>query len=596
MTMTLWCILIFMLILILYHHAIYYPIMLWLAKQKTIKDPTYPMTVWPKIAIIISAYNEEKYIIEKLNNILQLDYPAEQLSVYIANDGSMDRTFELIQSMRPLFKQQGCQLILLNHRANKGKLHRLNELITHSSQDSDLLAFTDVSAQISRKALKHGAQTLQNPNIGAITSYYTFAQGNPEESEYWRIQNEIRLAESTLGNVIGCNGAFYLMRTSLYTPLPKDTINDDFMLPMMVIKKGKKVQLNPNVQSIEQEVISHDQDYQRRERIGAGNIQQLMRCHFLFSQKFSITGWLFLSGKGLRTLMPFLLLFAFLLSLGLTLMKEPIAFYLFSLQILCYSIATLPLIGIKHEALNKIHYITMSYLASLQGMSLYLFGQYNHGWKTEQASKNYKHTLTIYLKRLFDILLSSIGLLITLPLWPIIAGAIRFESKGSIFFRQVRVGEIFDDYSTLFYILKFRTMYCDPEAEKKATWASPNDPRITRVGTFLRRTRLDELPQFINVIKGDMSLIGPRPERPIFCQTLNQTLPFYIERTKGLKPGVTGLAQIHQGYDNSIDDVKQKLLWDHAYAATLGSPRQWLIMDIKILLKTVLVMIQHQGQ
>jgi lipopolysaccharide/colanic/teichoic acid biosynthesis glycosyltransferase len=127
-------------------------------------------------------------------------------------------------------------------------------------------------------------------------------------------------------------------------------------------------------------------------------------------------------------------------------------------------------------------------------------------------------------------------------------------------------------------------------------WATRNDPRIAKVGWFLRKTRLDELPQFFNVIAGDMSLIGPRPERPKFIDNLQTEIPFYVERTYGLRPGITGLAQINQGYDETIEDVRRKLLFDHAYAAHLTSPLRRLMMDFKIIFGTIAVMLMGRGQ
>jgi lipopolysaccharide/colanic/teichoic acid biosynthesis glycosyltransferase len=127
-------------------------------------------------------------------------------------------------------------------------------------------------------------------------------------------------------------------------------------------------------------------------------------------------------------------------------------------------------------------------------------------------------------------------------------------------------------------------------------WATKNDPRITRVGWFLRKTRLDELPQFFNVIGGDMSLIGPRPERPKFIDNLEIEFPFYVERNYGFRPGITGLAQINRGYDETIEHVRRKLRLDHAYAAHLTSPLRWLMMDFKIIFGTIAVMLMGRGQ
>ncbi|ASP40935.1 sugar transferase [Bacterioplanes sanyensis] len=203
---------------------------------------------------------------------------------------------------------------------------------------------------------------------------------------------------------------------------------------------------------------------------------------------------------------------------------------------------------------------------------------------------------TLAAKRVFDIVFASVGLLLTLPLFPLIALAIKLESKGPVFFSQTRIGKALPDRTLLFDMIKFRTMIQDAEKRTGATWASKRDPRITRVGMVLRKTRLDELPQFINVIKGDMSLIGPRPERPGFYQKLETAIPFFAERTYGVSPGITGLAQVNQGYDTCIDDVRSKVGFDHRYALALGDVWSWLKMDLFIVVKTIGVMVMGRGQ
>ncbi len=199
-------------------------------------------------------------------------------------------------------------------------------------------------------------------------------------------------------------------------------------------------------------------------------------------------------------------------------------------------------------------------------------------------------------KRIFDLTLATIGMAFSLPLFPFIALAIKLDSTGPVFFRQMRVGRAHPDYIELFEMIKFRTMVTDAEAHSGAVWAAKRDPRITRVGNLLRKTRLDELPQFINVLKGDMSMIGPRPERPGFYKKLEDAIPFFTERTYGITPGITGLAQVNQGYDTSIDDVRSKLGFDLRYALALSSPASWLKMDLSIAIRTLATMINGRGQ
>lgn len=209
---------------------------------------------------------------------------------------------------------------------------------------------------------------------------------------------------------------------------------------------------------------------------------------------------------------------------------------------------------------------------------------------------NYITPLTAWSKRLSDLLLASIGLLLTLPLFPIIALAIKLNSPGPVFFKQLRIGKASADHIALFNMIKFRTMVNDAEKKSGATWAKKQDARITSVGLFLRKTRLDELPQFINVLSGEMSMIGPRPERPGFYQKLENNIPFFVERTYGVAPGITGLAQVNQGYDTCIEDVRSKVGFDHSYGLALSGFSSWIKMDISIFIKTIGVMLMGRGQ
>ncbi|TMJ18083.1 MAG: TIGR03013 family PEP-CTERM/XrtA system glycosyltransferase, partial [Alphaproteobacteria bacterium] len=188
-------------------------------------------------------------------------------------------------------------------------------------------------------------------------------------------------------------------------------------------------------------------------------------------------------------------------------------------------------------------------------------------------------------KRLFDILVSAAILILTAPLIGITALAVKLESKGPAFFRQRRVGL----YGQPFEILKIRSMREDAEVGGKAVWAQKDDPRVTRVGQIIRKLRIDELPQAWTVLKGEMSLVGPRPERPQFVSDLEARLPFYAERHV-VKPGITGWAQINFPYGASIEDARQKLEYDLYYAKNYTP-----FLDLLILLQTIRVVIWPEG-
>jgi lipopolysaccharide/colanic/teichoic acid biosynthesis glycosyltransferase len=180
-------------------------------------------------------------------------------------------------------------------------------------------------------------------------------------------------------------------------------------------------------------------------------------------------------------------------------------------------------------------------------------------------------------KRIVDVAFALVILAITAPIWPLIALAIRIDSAGPVFYRQIRVGRAMADRTELFGILKFRSMRSDAETRSGAVLATRHDPRITRVGAFLRKTRLDELPQLLNVLKGDMALVGPRPERPIFYRRLDRIAPFFSDRTMGLRPGITGFSQVRQGYDSCDADIIRKVGYDAAYALHLVDTRSWIL-------------------
>lgn len=189
------------------------------------------------------------------------------------------------------------------------------------------------------------------------------------------------------------------------------------------------------------------------------------------------------------------------------------------------------------------------------------------GWSTWQR----------FVKRLMDILFSLVGLALTLLLAPCIALAIRWNDGGHVLYRQRRVGL----NGRIFQLWKFRTMAMDAEEKTGARWADLDDPRVTAVGRFLRATHLDELPQFWSVLRGDMSLVGPRPERPEMVAMLARKIPGYDRRT-AVRPGITGPAQLRLGYVNTVETSLTKLKFDLAYIA---SPR--LATDVHCILRTM---------
>ena len=189
------------------------------------------------------------------------------------------------------------------------------------------------------------------------------------------------------------------------------------------------------------------------------------------------------------------------------------------------------------------------------------------------------------VKRVFDIVSASLLCLLSAPLMLAAALCIKFESRGPMLYRQERVGQ----NGRTFSIAKFRSMRTDAEKDGKPVWAAANDNRVTRVGAIIRRLRIDELPQLFNVLRGDMSLVGPRPERPFFVEQLTQEIPFYALR-HSVKPGVTGWAQVRYPYGATVEDSQEKLQYDLYYVKN-----HTLFLDLVVLLETVGVVLTGKG-
>jgi sugar transferase (PEP-CTERM system associated) len=189
-----------------------------------------------------------------------------------------------------------------------------------------------------------------------------------------------------------------------------------------------------------------------------------------------------------------------------------------------------------------------------------------------------------FLLRIASTLVAAIGLILFLPLFPFVVLLVRLSSPGPVFFRQERVGL----NGKIFNVYKFRTMVVNAEAEG-AQWAQKNDPRVTRMGQFMRKTRLDEVPQLWNVLRGDMSFVGPRPERPEFVSWLAQELPFYDVRNM-IRPGLTGWAQIRYGYGATLEQSREKLAYDLYYVK-----HQTLGLDLLIMFETIKTILRRRG-
>jgi len=197
----------------------------------------------------------------------------------------------------------------------------------------------------------------------------------------------------------------------------------------------------------------------------------------------------------------------------------------------------------------------------------------------------HRSRLNLAVKRALDLSFGIFGLVLSLPVMVLVAIAVRLDSKGPAIFRQKRVGL----GGKTFEVLKFRSMREDAELANGAQWATEDDPRMTRVGKFIRKFRLDEIPQFVNVIRGDMSFVGPRPERPVFVERLRQDISYYDER-HSVRPGVTGWAQVLYPYGSTVEDAYRKLEYDLFYLKNMS-----VFFDCVVVLKTIRIVFTGHG-
>jgi lipopolysaccharide/colanic/teichoic acid biosynthesis glycosyltransferase/cellulose synthase/poly-beta-1,6-N-acetylglucosamine synthase-like glycosyltransferase len=583
--------------LVVYHHVIFPLLLELLASRRRGRRPSpapLPLEALPTVAVIVPAYNEAGYIAQKVRNLSELDYPADKVRFVITLDGCTDDTAQVIKAA--LASLPNAQLFeIADHSDNLGKIARLNDAI--GQRKEQIVVLSDASALVFPDALRRTVAHFAAADMGVVCATYRLSNpGSEGERAYWQYQTRIKASEAALAAPLGAHGAFYAFRRDLWKPLPSDTINDDFFIPMRIVQAGYRAVYDQQIVATELEQTTAPMEFRRRARIGAGNMQQLVRLRGLMNP---LRGWLaftFASGKGLRPMVPALLVIGGLSTALLIAISEG---GLLKLSLTIGALALAYGIGIRtgFKPVAWLRYFFEGHFASGVGAARYLVRDRSQpfSWRPFARDGATLPQSVAFLKRACDIVLSLLILVVLAILIIPLAIIIKLDSRGPVFYRQLRVGLGVRGAPRNFVLYKLRSMTADAEQKTGAIWAKKNDPRITRVGKFLRKTRLDELPQCINVLRGDMAIVGPRPERPEIVQQLETTIPFYIERTYGLKPGVTGLAQVSQGYDASINDVRSKVMYDHAYALRLGSAWSWLKTDLSILLRTITVMVRGQG-
>lgn len=594
-----------------YHHVVFPVLLRTLARRRgpPAAPGRLPEALLPRITLVIPAYQEAGFIAEKVRDCARLDYPRHLLKVIVACDGCTDGTAERAREALDAPDCAGLDCEVRDYQPNRGKVAVLNEVI--AGLPPGVVGLTDVSASLSADCLRRAAVHFDRRQVGVVAATYALrTAGSAGEAGYWRYQTAIKADEAALAAPVGVHGAFYLFRRELWAPLPFDTINDDVILPMRIVANGAEAIYDRQMVATEEEHTERGQEFRRRVRIASGNVQQAIRLWRLGDPRRPGLAFVFLSGKALRAFAPVLLVVMALTNLLLAfsdltiyrlLLVGQVAFYAIALAAIANPASQLP------RVIRFAGYFVEGHAAGLVGAMRQLSGRDKGRWSRANVSSNsmsltadvdddYVHPMVRVGKRAFDIVVGLVAFLVLAIAFIPVAIAIRLTSKGPIFYKQIRVGLSTATRTDLFYLYKFRTMRVDAEAGTGPVWATANDPRITPIGRFMRKTRIDELPQAINVLRGDMSIVGPRPERPAFFQKLEKEIPFYVERTHGLRPGITGLAQVNQGYDGSIEDVRSKVGYDHAYAMRLLDPWDWFKTDVWIICRTLSVMVLGKGQ
>ncbi|MEZ4266452.1 MAG: sugar transferase [Myxococcota bacterium] len=550
----------------------------------------------PRVSVLIPACNEVEHIHDKIVGALALANGGIPVEVLVCSDGSTDGTDDIVRG----FADRGVRLLVNGIRL--GKPATLNRLVSEAS--GDLLLMTDASARLSHGALDVLVGAMVDPQVGLASPRYAVIGNDPAagaEVAYWDAEQRLRQSEAERDLLIGVAGAAYLVRRSLVTPLPEDTINDDFLIPLRVRLAGYGIAFCPDAIAWDAPTDSLGTLYRRWARIAYGNYQMLWRHREAFRPELGLA--LPLWRKTLKTVGPFLLLGLALASLWVAGAWFGTAAALatlgagIGLALLPFLLQGTPLGRVR--LMRAMRYGLAAQVAYFEGALRFMAGRRDGLWRrpAHSATPQWpKPPLSVRAaKRSLDLVAATLGVLVTAPFIAVIAVAIKIDSRGDVFYRQDRTRWSRDGTPTTFYMLKFRTMCEQAEAGSGPVWAAKNDPRVTRLGRFLRKHRLDELPQLFNILIGEMTLVGPRPERPSIVATLSEQVPGYGQRLAAVRPGVTGWAQVQCGYDTTFDGVGEKVLHDLAYVAHLYRFSSYLRMELKVLLRTVSVVWYGKG-
>lgn len=374
---------------VVYHHALFPFYLKARARRPGQQETDVEVANLPSITVVVPAYNEETMIAGKVRNLASLIYPADKLSVVIACDGCRDETAIRARAAASEPECRHLSIRVIEYAENRGKVAVLNEVL--GAVETDLVCLTDASAWLSVDAFSRTARHFQAQDVGVVAgTYHLYQAGSAGEAAYWRYQRLVKQGEAALGAPLGVHGACYVMRTSAVRPLPGDTINDDFILPMQAVADGYRAVYDPTILALEMETSDIGMDFKRRCRIAAGNTQQVLRMASLLHPRHGGVALAFASGKALRITMPYLMAICLMGCAALAPVSH-LFLILFFLQALGYTLAVARptlLRGVRSRLLDVLHYIVTGHAANLVGSARYLAGLEKGRWaKVSSHSK-----------------------------------------------------------------------------------------------------------------------------------------------------------------------------------------------------------------
>jgi cellulose synthase/poly-beta-1,6-N-acetylglucosamine synthase-like glycosyltransferase len=330
-----------------------------------------------RVAVVIAAFNEERHILQRVENLLQQSYPADRLTIYVGSDGSTDGTNALLQSIA------SARVLVSCFAANRGKSSVLNDLVAQTSEP--LVIFTDANTEFAPLAVAELVRRFRESTVGCVCGELRLRQssGDNQDSMFWRVEQFLKKSEAGLDALLGANGAIYAIRRELYTPLPGDTIVDDFIIAMRIKSTGWRLVYEPLAVAFEETPAGIDDEFKRRLRIGIGNYQALFRYPEFFWNNGIATKFSYFSHKVLRWLTPHLLLVALVCSALLS--GNPVYRWLLGLQVCGYGLAALlystrRVIRLRGPVASIVYLLTLNAAFGVSFL-IYLSGKGKGTWK-----------------------------------------------------------------------------------------------------------------------------------------------------------------------------------------------------------------------